>query len=131
MEPAMNHLNQLIKDYGDQVGLDELALPDHGSISLDFEDGIQIHLDQLDEKLVMYSQVGLVEEGNHPKFEMLLSANLMWRDTDGATLSLDPYSRAAILAQTHTAHELDTVHTLVATLDKFCHLSQIWRDALR
>jgi len=64
MEPAMNHLNQLIKDYGDQVGLDELALPDHGSISLDFEDGIQIHLDQLDEKLVMYSQVGLVEEGN-------------------------------------------------------------------
>ena len=106
-------------------------MPGDGALTLNFEDDLEIHLDQLDETLVIYSQVGTVEEGEHHKLEMLLSANLMWRDTDGATLSMDPYSRAVVLAKSHTAHELDTVYGLVATLDQFCHLTQSWRQALR
>lgn len=127
----MIHLHQLIQDYGDRLGLSGLALPEDGALSLDYDDGVQIHLDQLAEKLVIYSQVGTAEEGDPSKLEILLSANLMWRDTDGATLSMDPYSRAVILAQTHTAQELETVHHLVATLNKFCNLAKTWQNALR
>jgi len=127
----MNYLDQLILDYGDQAGLTGLALPELGALSLEFDDGIQIHLDELDEKLVIYSQVGTAGEDQHARLELLLSANLMWRETDGATLSLDPYSRAVILAKSYTPLELNTVYDLQSALDKFCQLTQSWREALR
>ena len=127
----MNHLEQLIDDYGKHLGIAGLALPADGALRLDFDEGLEVHIDQLDDKIVVYSQVGTVEEGHNEKLEMLLSANLMRRDTDGATLSLDPYSRAAILAKSYSAQELDTVYRLTTVLDQFCHLTQSWQKALR
>lgn len=126
----MDPIQQLIQDYGDQIGLPGLILPSDGALTLDFEDDLQIHLDQLDEKLVIFSQIGLLGDGEQDKLEMLLSANLMWRDTDGATLSMDPYSRAVILAKNYSSHDIDSVYKLSVTLDQFCHLTQTWRQAL-
>ena len=127
----MHHLEQLIEDYGKHIGIPGLALPADGALRLDFDEGLEVHIDHLDDKVVLYSQVGSVEEGAHEKLESLLSANLMWRDTDGATLSMDPYSRAAILAKSYSAQELDTVYRLTTALDQFCHLTQSWQKAMR
>ena len=78
----------------------------------------------------MYASVGYIAANDATALEGLLSANLMWRDTDGATLSLEPYSRAVVIARTWPIALLESADDLQSKFDRFCHLANTWRQAL-
>lgn len=126
----MTAVSEWLSSYGHAHGLDQLSLTEGESLAFNFDDGLCVHVDiQVDEFLV-YASVGHIVANDAPALEGLLSANLMWRDTDGATLSLEPYSRAIVLARAWPIALLASADELQSKFVRFCHLANTWRQAL-
>lgn len=116
--------------YAEAHGLGELTLDVGISLALEFDGGITVHLDRQEGELVLHAPVGEVTVGDTERLEALMSANLLWRDTDGATLGLEPYSRTVILARSWPLVALAGEQAVQHHLDQFCHLAASWRQAL-
>lgn len=126
----MNAVLDWLSAYARRHGLEGLSLTVGESLALEFEQGLKVHLDLEDEELLMYAPVGHVQVDDMQGLEALMSANLMWRDTDGATLGLEPYSRSVVLARTWPLALLANAEAVQTRLDRFCHLASTWRQAL-
>lgn len=106
--------------------------PDHSDlVTLVFEDDITIGLSPAGpDSLTLYAHLGDLPVDATDVAEQLLAANLFWRDTEGATLSLEPYSRGVYLARAVSASQLPDVHTLEAMVNSFVELVARWRALL-
>ena len=99
--------------------------------SVTVTDDVEVFVAIEREALVLYARVGDAPEGNAEFAEELLASNLFWRDTEGATLALERYTRAILLARRHPATEFSDADALDAEIDRFAALVARWRTVIQ
>lgn len=120
-------LRALIEELAQRMGLASLLDAGEDLAVLNFEEGLSLSLSLEDDStLVLAAHLGVAPQGDVQFAEELLAANLFWRDTGGATLSMDRYSRGVFLAQRWTASQLGDVLALEAVVERFAGLVQRW-----
>lgn len=111
------------------LGLDDAhSFADTGILELD---GNAIHIEYLgvqnaQEYMMFYSKLGCPYEVNLALCTQLLEANMLWRETGGATLGLDSSSGNVFLAYQHRLDGLTGVD-LAAMLTQFNQIALHWK----
>jgi len=127
MTPAsMNLLDELARAYGHARFP---AAPDEAA-SFRVNDDVEVFVVAGEDAIVLYGLVGDAPEGAPEFVEELLASNLFWRDTEGATLSLERYTRAILLARRHRCAEFAGADALDAELDRFAALMTRWQQVV-
>ena len=102
---------QLLAELGDTLTLSELKLDEATSSCILLFEGnlvLNIEFDDGSGRLLFSSYLGeLPGEGAEPLLRELMSANLYWHRTGGATLGLEEGTGGVILSQAHEVGELD------------------------
>jgi hypothetical protein len=96
------------------------------TLTLQFDESVTVVLSAEDDDLVVFGRLGEAPTQSQTFLENLLSANLFWRDTQGATLSLDPDTRAVLIAQRLPERAWREVDDLRQAIERFAHLQQSW-----
>jgi hypothetical protein len=124
-------IDQLVKEFGDGIGLPDLTLDENGYCCLFFDEiGVNIELDETGERLFLYVNVGdLPSEKNPALYEMLLEANLMFSRTGGATLGIDKENALVALACTIPLLGLDK-RTFERRLESFIAMAENWQGKI-
>ncbi len=128
IDPA---LQALIGELGQQMGLGDLSLDEQGFCALRFDEKLVINLQYWadDEQLLLFADLGPSAIGVQ-LYSNLLRANLFWRATLGATLSLsedDPPH--VILALQQPWQPLDAAQ-LNASLERFVNTVEDWSEVV-
>ena len=127
-------LKNLLSEFGDAMGLPDLAFDENNCCSLVAGDDTVIHL-QFREgagDLLFVGPVGVLPEGDEDQTDVLkflMISNLYGTDTDGATLSLEPNGNIVLLHRAWDPEGADAarlVHALVA----FAELLTLWQKRL-
>ncbi|MFO1058430.1 MAG: type III secretion system chaperone [Dongiaceae bacterium] len=114
-------MDEALRAYGDAVGLGPLATDANGTCTLEFDGRLEVTLasDPDRARVVLWLVLGaLPESGRAEAMEALLRANLFWRETGGATLSLMPQGGDVVMAAEWPLPGLDgqTLRVLVEGL---------------
>lgn len=120
---------ELVAGLAERLGLETLLSDEEDMALLEFEDAPTINL-ALDEdgSITLTAHLGDAPQGDLELAEELLASNLNWRDTEGATLSMERFSRGVFLARRWTIGEIGDVQELGATLERFIQLAQRWLE---
>ena len=131
--PDIKHIDYLLKELGETIGLPELSLDDKRYVCIVSDDGVVLNLDYFEDEdtLVMYTTVGEIPEDKRLElYEEMLKANFFWENTAGATLCLDPEVNLALLMANVTVADMD-MPKLMQVLDHFTRLTWAWSDRIR
>jgi hypothetical protein len=116
----------LLRALGQAIDMPQLAFDADGTCVLRF-DGTTVMLedDAGQHRIVLHAAIGTAPaEGRAAFFARLLEANLLWRDTAGATFSLDKASDRVLLM---LAIPLDTAPVRVPDLvGRFVDAAEAW-----
>ncbi|MCX5769441.1 MAG: type III secretion system chaperone [Candidatus Hydrogenedentes bacterium] len=103
--------NQLVMEFGAMLTVDGLQLdPDNNSCVLLFDQEILLNIeyDAPADRMIFYVYLGELPQANaEPLLRELLSANLFWMRTRGATLALEEGTNGIILLYAHPLEDLD------------------------
>lgn len=111
----------------ERLGMEGLLTDDEDTAILDFEQAPTIHLSVGEDGCIsLMAHLGNAPEGDLELAEELLASNLDWRDTEGATLSMERFSRGVFLARRWTVAELGDVQGLATALEEFILLAERW-----
>ena len=129
LDPA---LRSLIADLGAQMGLGDLALDDHGSLALSFDDSLVVNLQAVadGDLLLLYADLGPPAAGERI-YPALLRGNLFWRATLGATLSLTGDEPPHVVLAQETRWRGQDLGAMVAFLERFLHTAEDWLEVVR
>lgn len=127
MIPAVR---SLLDDLARKHGLGEFPAAADAAASFLVNDDVEVFVAAEDDAVVLYARIGDAPEGNPEFLEELLASNLFWRDTDGATLALERYTRAILLARRYAAAELPGADALDAEVDGFAAVVARWRQVI-
>lgn len=97
---SLDYFNQLIKMFGESVGVPDLETHSQGLCSLRFDERVTIDIEYNEEQnaLLFSSLVGVLKISESKLFyDELLEANILWGGTGGATIGVDPASLAVFL----------------------------------
>lgn len=86
-----DHINRLLTDFGNVLGLEGLALDENGYCCLSFDD-VVVNIESVGESslLLLYSSLGaLLADAGPAVCRSLLEANYFFHGTAGATIGLD------------------------------------------
>jgi len=122
----------LLRDLGKLVGMNDLALDEHGRCALLIDDRLEISVTFAngDDHLVMAALVGeLPADAPQERYAALLDANFFWRGTNGATLGVDRDTRAVVLLERLPITGLYVGH-LEAILGDFVDSGLDWMNRL-
>ena len=119
---------QMLLNLGKQWGIEpELPGPDQEmTLTLQFDQSVTVVLSAEDDELVVFGRLGEAPAHSVTFLENLLSANLFWRDTQGATLSLDLDTRAVLMAQRLPERVWREVDDLRQAIERFANLQHYW-----
>jgi len=95
------HINYLLADFGNALGLEGLSLDESGHCCLSFDD-IVVSIESVgDSSLVLlYSGLGILPaDAGREVYIRLLEANYFFHGTAGATIGLDASSREAVITR--------------------------------
>lgn len=101
------------------------------TVNLQFDSGSAVVLAAEDDALIIFATLGEAPEHATGLMETLLSANLFWRDTAGATLSLDPDTRAVLMAQRLPEAALRDTAALRLAIDRFAIMLNSWTEVIQ
>jgi hypothetical protein len=124
----MKPFESLLADLGNELKIGPLTLDAGGYVQLCFEEDlvVMIKVEEEPPTLTLFCRVGEAPD-NHPEFaEELLSSNLFWRDTAGATLSLERYSRSVILAKQFSTASLESEGVFAREMKAFIESCREW-----
>ena len=124
----MKPFESLLADLGNELKIGPLTLDAGGYVQLCFEEDLVVMIKVQEEPptLTLFCRVGEAPD-NHPEFaEELLSSNLFWRDTAGATLSLERYSRSVILATQFSTASLESEGVFAREMKAFIESCREW-----
>lgn len=89
---GMGIMADLLKEFGDTIGVSDMAPDEDGYVSFSVDDDLIIHLqyEQESEGLRFFASLGEVSPVDRASvIADMLDANVLWRGTGGATLGLD------------------------------------------
>ena len=129
IDPA---LQSLVAELGHHVGLEELALDAEGFAALRFGDALVVNLQAVadEEALLLYVDMGPSQSGEQ-LYGALLRANLFWRSTFGATLSLSGDSPAHVVLAREFPWRATTLADFVPLLERFVATAQDWTELVQ
>lgn len=119
--------DRLMAALGLQVGITDLGLDDADCCTLSFDATVvNFEADAETHRLFLYVDVGDAPE-HLPEalYRDLLAANLLWRGTGGATLSLDEARRRFVLAHAVPVERISEVD-FVETVERFADIAESW-----
>lgn len=126
-------LQDLLNVFAHDLGLAEWTLDANGLAALLFDETIVLHL-QLNETagtFILFSTIGTVPEQCRETFYAdMLQANLFWQQTGGATLALEKFSQAAVLAYEQRLDGLDQAG-FQGLIKQFLDVIEDWQGRLR
>lgn len=125
------HFQQVFNEFGQRIGVSELALDEQGYCHLRFDE-VDIHFQTLDdgERVLCHAPVGvLLQDTNAALVWELLNANYLYRQTLGATLGWDAQSGQCILSSLVDARALD-VNGLEAITQHLVNAAEHWMQRL-
>lgn len=101
--------NRLLADLAARVGSAAVEANDDGSCHMSFEPDTELSMlaNPLDGSLFLWTSPGMLSGDKEAACRRLLEANLFWRGTDGATLSLLPESDNIVLTMRQPLEGLD------------------------
>lgn len=97
---SLDYFQQLIKIFGERIGVLHMEPHPQGLYSLRFDDRVTIDLEynQKEDTLLLSSLVGVLKQEESKYFyDELLEANLLWGGTSGATIGVDSASLTVFL----------------------------------
>ena len=106
------HINRLLADFGNALGLQDLALDDKGYCCLSFDE-LLVNIEAVGDSalVLLYSSVGVLPADAAPEiYRSLLDANYFFQGTAGATVGLDLAAGTVALTRvvdTHGVQVLD------------------------
>lgn len=127
---SRDNANTLLDEFARLQELDPLQLDDDNHCALASADDHVVHL-RFDEELgslIAFGSIGtLSDDGEVAQRQLraLLTANLMWQDTRGATITLAPESDTVLLQQLWLPEQA-TAEKLDAFLQSFALLLDFW-----
>ena len=135
--PAPRELQKLLADFGNSIGMPDLALGEEAHCALRFDDiiSVDLQLNPDDNNLILFSELGPVPEDQLAILSLaMLRANHFWKSTFGATLSLsdewrDDGVHAAYLAQACVTEKLSAPQ-LSEIVERFVATAQAWVQLL-
>lgn len=118
-----------LEELGTRLGLPDLEWDDDLVCSLKIGDDFFMTMAVEPKRgLTLYTVVGQFPEEVCPViYREIASANLLWRDTEGATLSADPDSGTVFLARAQPT-ETVTADQWYSDLQDFLRVTRFWRD---
>ena len=122
-------VSSLIAAFAQKLGLTPFQSSDD-QVSIVSFDEIDILIAPEVDAMVLSARIGTVPAGRPEMIEALLSGNLFWQDTAGATLSLEPFSRAAIIARRFAVAEISAPEEFEVRLEQFAQAAIAWRRTL-
>lgn len=126
-------MQALISEFGQSLELSDLALDETGYCTLAFNEEwlLNLQYDESLQRLSLFSHLCVVvPECRLQVYARLLSANLFWQETDGATLGMDEDTGMAVLALRHDAHGLN-LPALEALLETFIANVEYWTGEIQ
>ncbi|MBM3856496.1 MAG: type III secretion system chaperone [Verrucomicrobia bacterium] len=129
---SLEHFQQLIKKFGEQIGVPNLETHPQGLCSLRFDDRVTIDLEYHEENdaLLLSSLVGVLKAQESKQFyDELLEANLLWGGTSGATIGVDPASLAVFLCYQEHLKGI-SLEKFQQSIKKFSDTALFWNQRL-
>lgn len=130
MPSSLESVQALMKELGPQVNnVDAVVQNGDSTWAVQFDDGAVVFLEWDDQpsRLVLSAELGKIAEARQLEvLRLLLSYNLLWRDTGGVKTALGGPEGAAMLLYECSADSL-TLAVLQTVLENFCNSAQIWR----
>lgn len=126
--------SQLIAGYAKKLGLNEIPIQDDFRVCLTFEPEINLDIqwNDQDTKLYLYSPcTKLITTSNAELAFELLSAIHFWKDTAGATLSLESETNTIYLCDKNTLETFTSIGHFSDHVDVFLDTVLYWRDRIR
>jgi hypothetical protein len=118
--------NDLMRALGADVGIPDLALDEAHCCTLAFDSVVvNFELDESSGQLFFYANLGPMPAAGSRVYEQLLEGNLLWKDTGGATLSLDREGSRVMLHQGLPAERLSEVD-FKAAVEQFVNVAEAW-----
>ena len=122
------NVNHCLRSLGDLIGIDDLILDDGGICCLSFDDDIMvtIQFDEQERQIIFFTPLGEVKDENRMTvYEKMLSANLFWRETGGATLSFEKESDMAVLLDRFPIQGFDPL-IFQDSIQDFVNMAETW-----
>ncbi len=129
---SLEHFQELIKIFGERIGIPHLELHPQGIYSLRFDDRVTIDLEYNERQnmLLLSSLVGVLKENERGVFyRELLEANLMWAGTNGATIGVDPASLAVFICYQEQLKGI-SLKQFQQTIKQFSDTALFWNQRL-
>ena len=125
-------LQTLLNELGQHMGIGELNLDNDGYCALQFDEDIVINFQywQDEQQLVIYADLGVPASGEQ-LYSALLEANLFWRLTLGATLSLSGDEPPHVIIALKQAWQSQNAVDLAVTLERFVNTVEDWMEMVR
>jgi hypothetical protein len=127
-----DHFHNLMHSLGASLGLKTLTPDTQGYCCLQIGERITVSI-QYDveyQDLVMFSRIcQLDSNASAEAYELLLNANLLWFQTERATLALDRYDAGVFLQMKEKIEAIDFSRFL-SMLEKFVETGEAWQDRL-
>jgi hypothetical protein len=116
----------LMRALGADVGIPDLALDEAHCCTLAFDSVVvNFEFDESSEQLFLYASLGPMPAAGSRVYAQLLEGNLLWKDTGGATLSLDRKGGRVMLHQGLPAERLSEVD-FKAAVEQFVNVAEAW-----
>lgn len=96
-----DHINRLLTDFGNALGLEGLSLDESGYCCLGFDE-VLLNIESVGEGplVLFYSSLGVLpEDAGSDIYRRLLEANYFFHDTGGATIGLDGASGSVAITR--------------------------------
>jgi Tir chaperone protein (CesT) family len=125
--------SNIIKDYADYAGIEELIVHPGNKVYLTFDPAIDVTLDWRPEsqQLYVYSVCEKISAGfNTGIFYHLLAANYFWAETAGATVSIDKKANLIYIIEMKGIELLQSVTSFSEYLDQFVEIVAYYRNQI-
>lgn len=118
----------LFSELGQQIGIETLGFDEEGSCTLAFDDEIVITF--LSSETLVYAVCYVGDwDGQAAIAAKLLAANFAWKETQGATLAIEPGSNRIVLCRQWVLAELQ-VGELIEGIEAVVNVAEITRASL-
>ena len=122
--------DQLVKAYGETVGLPDLGFSANGSLVLVFgtDEKIYIEADQSQDKIMLHIEAGSIPSSKPQLLKHLLEANIYYTGSGDCVLAMGSSSEVIVLLSL-TGAELELEH-FVGALEKLLEEAFYWRSLI-